>query len=39
MEKKTNYIIREVPPEQTDFSPLYFDDDGTNRKKLAGRLL
>lgn len=27
MEKKTNYIIREVPPEQTDFS-LYFEDDG-----------
>ena len=27
MEKKINYIIREVPPEQTDFS-LYFEDDG-----------
>ena len=27
MEKKTKYIIREVPPEQTDFS-YYFDDDG-----------
>ena len=27
MEKKTNYIIREVPPEQTDFG-FYFDDDG-----------
>lgn len=25
MEKKTNYIIREVPPEQTDFS-FYFED-------------
>lgn len=27
MEKKVNYIIREVPPEQSDFS-YYFDDDG-----------
>lgn len=27
MEKKINYIIREVSPEQSDFSP-YFDDDG-----------
>jgi hypothetical protein len=27
MEKKINYIIREVPPEQTDFS-FYFDGDG-----------
>ena len=27
MEKKINYIIREVPPEQTDFS-FYFDNDG-----------
>ncbi len=27
MENKTNYIIREVPPEQTEFS-FYFDDDG-----------
>ena len=26
MEKKINYIIREVPPEQSDFS-IYFDDD------------
>jgi hypothetical protein len=27
MDKKINYIIREVPAEQTDFS-FYFDDDG-----------
>lgn len=27
MDKKINYIIREVPPEHTDFS-YYFDDDG-----------
>jgi hypothetical protein len=27
MKKKINYIIREVPPEQTEFS-FYFDDDG-----------
>ena len=27
MEKKINYIVREVPPEQTDFS-FYFEDDG-----------
>ena len=27
MEKKINYIIREVPPEQTEFN-FYFDDDG-----------
>ena len=27
MDKKVNYIIREVPPEHTDFS-YYFDDDG-----------
>ena len=31
MEKKTNYIIREVPPEQTDFS-FYFDDDGLKKE-------
>ena len=27
MDKKINYIIREVPPEQAEFS-FYFDDDG-----------
>ncbi len=27
MDKKVNYIIRQVPPEHTDFS-YYFDDDG-----------
>lgn len=27
MDKKTHYIIREAPPEQTDFS-FYFDDEG-----------
>jgi hypothetical protein len=27
MEKKIRYIIREVPPEHTEFS-FYFDDDG-----------
>ena len=27
MDKKINYIIREVPPEHTEFS-YYFDDDG-----------
>jgi hypothetical protein len=33
MKKKINYIIREVPPEQSDFS-LYFDDDGL--KEIGG---
>jgi hypothetical protein len=33
MEKKINYIIREVPPEQSDFS-FYFDDDGL--KEIGG---
>ena len=27
MEKKSKYIIREIPPEQCEFS-YYFDDDG-----------
>jgi hypothetical protein len=31
MSKKINYIVREVPPEHTDFS-YYFDDDGLTEK-------
>jgi hypothetical protein len=31
MEKNIKYIIREVPPEQSDFS-FYFDDDGLTEK-------
>lgn len=31
MEKNIRYIIREVPPEQSDFS-FYFDDDGLTEK-------
>jgi hypothetical protein len=31
MDKKINYIIREVPPEQSDFS-YYFEDDGLTEK-------
>ena len=31
MNKKINYIVREVPPEQSDFS-FYFEDDGLTEK-------
>lgn len=33
MEKNIKYIIREVPPEQTEFS-FYFDNDGL--KEIGG---
>ena len=38
MEKKINYIVREVPAESCEFS-FYFDDDGLTEKGGEGLLL